>query len=56
MPIVRHEAGNRSGSRADDVGRAECGFVAYNDQDGETYRCCLAAHGPKIKHGNWAKI
>src|ERR1017187_10033745 len=35
-------------STSEDV---SCGFEAYNDQDGETYRCCLPAHGSKVKHG-----
>ena len=33
-----------------------CGFQAFNDQDGDTYRCGLAKHGPRVKHGNWAKV
>lgn len=33
-----------------------CGFEAYNDGDGETYRCGLPKHGSKVKHGNWGKI
>lgn len=33
-----------------------CGFQAYNENDGETYRCRLPVHGPKIKHGVWEKI
>lgn len=32
-----------------------CGFVAYNDNDGEWYTCGLPAHGPKVKHGAWVK-
>ena len=33
-----------------------CGFVAYNEQDGENYRCCLSRHGVKQKHGGWVKV
>lgn len=33
-----------------------CGLEAYNDVNGENYRCCLPPHGPKVKHGAWLKL
>ena len=33
--------------------RKLCGFLAFNDIDGETYTCGLPEHGPKVKHGAW---
>jgi hypothetical protein len=33
-----------------------CGFLAFNDQDGESYRCCLPDHGVKVKHGAWERV
>ena len=32
-----------------------CGFESFNGDDGESYRCGLPVHGPKIKHGAWVK-
>lgn len=33
-----------------------CGFMAFNEGDGETYSCGLEVHGPKVKHGEWRKV
>lgn len=50
-PILRDE------SIVEDVPeRPICGFEAFNEQDGENYRCELPAHGQKVKHGNWRKL
>jgi len=49
------ESNTASESVIDRPDRPICGFEAYNSEDGETYRCELPAHGPKVKHGAWRK-
>jgi hypothetical protein len=33
-----------------------CGFSAYNESDGETYKCGLPVHPEKVKHGSWVRV
>lgn len=40
----------------DEPAKPICGAETWNEQDGENYRCTLAPHGPKVKHGCWRKI
>ena len=33
-----------------------CPYTEYDPEDGETYRCGLAKHGPKVKHTRGRKV
>lgn len=33
-----------------------CRYVEYDSESGETYRCGLAKHSPKAKHGAWVRV
>ena len=33
-----------------------CHYTEYDPEDGETYRCGLAKHGPKVKHTRGRKV
>jgi hypothetical protein len=40
-----------------DAGAVEmCPYTEYDPEDGETYRCGLAKHGPKVKHTRGRKV
>jgi len=38
------------------VERPMCSYTEYDGQTGETYRCALTAHGPKVKHVRGTKV
>lgn len=54
--VAADEHGSDEGAGKDAEAVAMCPYSEYNPDDGETYRCGLAEHGPKVKHGKWRKV
>lgn len=38
------------------VQRQPCPYTEYDGESGETYRCGLSVHGPKVKHTRGARV
>ena len=50
------EHGSDEGAGGDAEAVEMCPYTEYDPEDGETYRCGLAKHGPKVKHTRGRKV
>ena len=50
------EPGVDEGAGGDAEAVEMCPYTEYDPEDGETYRCGLAKHGPKVKHTRGRKV
>ena len=56
LPVESVPVGSDEGAGGDAEAVDMCPYTEYDPEDGETYRCGLAKHGPKVKHTRGRKV
>ena len=56
LPVEGVPVGSDEGAGGDAEAVEMCPYTEYDPEDGETYRCGLAKHGPKVKHTRGRKV